>query len=144
MSLRSLDLSQPSSPQEIYTYSKENAITVNILVNNAGIQVYGNFHEVVLADYMRLMSVNTNAMVVLTGLFVKDMWARKSGRILNIGSTGSFRPCPLNAIYCASKAFVLHFSEAIAEKLKGTGVTVTTLCPGATKLCPWVNSGAAA
>lgn len=127
------DLSLPSSPQEIYAYTKEHSITVDILVNNAGIQVYGSFHEKELSDYMRLMAVNTNALVALTGLFVKDMCARKSGRILNIGSTGAFSPCPLNAVYCASKAFVLHFSEAIAEELDGTGVTVTTLCPGATK-----------
>lgn len=127
------DLALPLSPQEIYAYAKEHSITVDILVNNAGIQVYGNFHEVELSNYMQLMAVNMNALVALTGLFVRDMCTRKHGRILNIGSTGAFSPCPLNAVYCASKAFVLHFSEAIAEELAGTGVTVTTLCPGATK-----------
>lgn len=68
----------------------------------------------------------------LTSLYVKAMVERGYGKILNLGSTGSFQHCPLNSVYCASKAFVLHFSEGIREELKGTGVTVTTLCPGAT------------
>lgn len=128
-----IDLAQPASPQGIYAYTKEHDIDINILVNNAGIQVYGSFHKVETEAISRLMAVNMNALVALTGLFVRDMCARKSGRILNTASTGAFSPCPLNAVYCASKAFVLHFSEAIAEELKDTGVAVTAFCPGATK-----------
>jgi uncharacterized protein len=82
---------------------------------------------------MRLIQVNLTALVALTKLFVRDMIQRGSGRILNLGSTGSFAPAPLDSLYAASKAFVLSFSEAIAEELKGTGVTVTVLCPGPTQ-----------
>jgi hypothetical protein len=69
----------------------------------------------------------------MTKLFLKGMVERGRGKILNLGSTGSFQPCPLNSIYCAVKAYVLHFSEGIAEELKGTGVTITVLCPGPTR-----------
>ncbi|KUO76546.1 MAG: short-chain dehydrogenase [Clostridia bacterium BRH_c25] len=127
------DLSQPSSPQEIYGFVKEKSIRVDILANCAGIQVYGNFHETNPEDNIRLMSVNMLALTKLTRLFLDDMVKRSSGKILNVASTGAFQPCPLNAVYCASKAYVLHFSEGIAEELRGSGVTVTALCPGATK-----------
>lgn len=127
------DLAQSSSPQEIYHFVKEKSIQIDVLVNNAGIQVYGNFHEQNLEDYIRLMSVNMFALTSLSKLFLDDMTKRNSGKILNVASTGAFQPCPLNAVYCASKAFVLYLSEAMTEELRGTGVTVTTLCPGATR-----------
>jgi short-subunit dehydrogenase len=79
------------------------------------------------------MYVNIFAMIKLTRFFVDGMVKRGSGKILNVTSTGAFQPCPLNSAYCASKAFVLYLSEAIGEELKGTGVTITTLCPGATR-----------
>ncbi len=126
------DLSLPSSPEEIFEYLTQKSIQVNILVNSAGIQVYGPFNETNPEDDLRLISVNMLALTKLTKLFLKGMVERGYGKILNLGSTGSFQPCPLNAIYCAGKAYVLHFSEGIREELKGTGVTVTTLCPGAT------------
>ncbi len=127
------DLSQPLSPGEIFEYLTQKSIQVDILINSAGIQVYGSFNETNLEDDLRLISVNMLTLTKLTKLFLKGMVERGYGKILNLGSTGSFQPCPLNAIYCAGKAYVLHFSEAIAEELKGTGVTVTTLCPGATR-----------
>jgi len=127
------DLSNIDTPKQIYEFTKENAIDVNVLVNCAGIQIYENFHERDIYDTLQLMQINMFAPVVLSKLFVHDMVKRKSGMILNVGSTGAFAPCALNAAYCASKAFILHFSEGIAEELKGSGVTVTTLCPGATK-----------
>ncbi len=130
--LISMDLSMEGSAEELYKAISERSIRIDILVNNAGIQVYGNFHEVRLKDIERLMYLNMNTLVKLTGLFLTDMTARGSGRILNLASTASFQPCPLNAVYCASKGFVLYFSEGIAEELAGTGVTVTALCPGAT------------
>ncbi|QAA30467.1 SDR family NAD(P)-dependent oxidoreductase [Clostridium manihotivorum] len=80
-----------------------------------------------------MMSINIFALTKLTRLYVDGMIKRRYGKILNLGPTGSFQPVPLNSVYCASKAFVLHFSEAIRYELKGTAVTVTTLCPGATK-----------
>jgi short-subunit dehydrogenase len=128
-----MDLSQPSSPQEIYSFIKGKSLQIDVLVNNAGIQVYGNFHETILEDNIELMYVNMFALTKLTRLFLDDMVKRREGKILNLASTGAFQPCPLNAVYCASKAFVLHFSEGIAEELRGSGVTVTALCPGATR-----------
>lgn len=127
------DLSETSAPQEILEYTLKNSIQIDILVNNAGIQVYGNFHDTKIEDILNLMNINMFAMTKLTRLFVDGMIKRGHGKILNLASTGAFQPCPLNAVYCASKAFVLHMSEAIGEELKGTGVTITTLCPGATR-----------
>ena len=127
------DLSKSSAPQEIFEYTFKNSIQVDILVNNAGIQVYGKFQDTNIDDILNLMNVNMFAMTKLTRLFVDGMVKRGDGKILNLGSTGSFQPCPLNAAYCASKSFTLYLSEAMGEELKGTGVTITTLCPGATK-----------
>lgn len=127
-----MDLSRESSADELYKEVTDKALKIDTLVNNAGIQVYGNFHEVQLKDIEKLMYLNMNTLVKLTRLFLNDMTARGSGHILNLASTASFQPCPLNAVYCASKGFVLYFSEGIAEELAGTGVTVTALCPGAT------------
>jgi hypothetical protein len=127
------DLSKISAPQEIFEYTLKNSIQVDILVNNAGIQVYGNFHDTNIDDILNLMNVNIFAITKLTRLFVDGMIKRGHGKILNLASTGAFQPCPLNTVYCASKAFVLYISEAIGEELKGTGVTVTALCPGATR-----------
>jgi short-subunit dehydrogenase len=126
------DLSQPSSAEEIYHIIKDNSIKIDVLVNNAGVQIYGCFHDIEMEKTEQLMYLNMNTLVKMTRLFITDMINNGEGKILNVGSTGSFQPCPLNAVYCASKAFVLHFSEGIAEELKGTGITVTTLCPGAT------------
>lgn len=127
------DLGEASAPKEIFEYTKDNSIHIDILVNNAGIQVYGNFHNAAIEDTINLMYVNMFALTELTKLYVDEMVKVGRGKILNLASTGAFQPCPLNAIYCASKAFVLSFSEAIGEELKGTGVSVTTLCPGATR-----------
>jgi short-subunit dehydrogenase len=106
---------------------------VDVLVNNAGIQVYGALQDTDVAEQLRLIQVNLVALTHLTMLFGREMADRGRGRILNVASTGAFAPAPLNAVYCATKAYVLSFSEAIARDLEGTGVTVTCLCPGATQ-----------
>jgi len=126
------NLSEPLSANEIFNYTEKSLIQIDVLVNNAGVQVYGDFHEADIDDTLNMMYLNMLSLTKLTGLYVKGMVERGYGKILNLGSTGSFQPCPLNSVYCASKAFVLYFSEGIREELKGTGVTVTTLCPGAT------------
>lgn len=127
------DLAETGASEEIFEYTEKNSIQIDILVNNAGIQVYGNFHEVNLDSTLNVMNVNIFAMTKLTRLFVDGMLKRGDGKILNLASTGAFQPCPLNSVYCASKAFVLYLSEGMREELKGTGVTVTALCPGATR-----------
>lgn len=127
------DLSKINSAEEIYAEATALAGHIDILINNAGIQVYGPFGETKQEDEINLLAVNLISLTKLTKLFLKDMIKRGNGKILNVGSTGSFAPGPLNAVYCASKAYVLSLSEAIAQEIKGTGVTITTLCPGATK-----------
>jgi hypothetical protein len=127
------DLAKPTAAQEIYGEIRRNGIEVAILVNNAGFNVYGPFSQTDAQNELQMIQVNVIALTQLTKLFLPGMIERRWGRILNLGSTGSFAPCPLNAVYGASKAFVLSFSEALAEELRGTGVTVTTLCPGPTQ-----------
>ena len=120
-------------PKRSTTPSKRPSIAVDVLVNSAGIQVYGALQDTDIAEQLRLVQVNLVALTHLTMLFSRDMVEKGRGKILNIASTGAFSPTPLNAIYCATKAYVLSFSEAIARDLEGTGVTVTCLCPGATE-----------
>lgn len=129
----SRDLSKETSPDEIFAELKKKSIHIDILVNNSGTQVYGPFYETDLQNNLRMIQVNLLSLTHLTRLFIPEMLKRGDGKILNVGSTGSFGPGPLNAVYCATKGYVLNFSEAITEELNGTGVTVTTLCPGATK-----------
>lgn len=126
------DLSKSSAPQEIYDEVSRGGSKVDVLVNNAGYTIYGAYAETDITSELDLLQVLVIAPMMLTKLFLKDMLEAGGGKILNIGSTGSFVPCPCEAVYGASKAFVLYFSEAIAEELAGTGVSVTTLCPGAT------------
>jgi len=123
------DLSTPDAAAEI----QRQVGRVNVLVNNAGFGLYGKFAGFPLADSLNLMHLNMDALVALTKLFLPGMIEARSGRILNVASTAAFQPGPLMALYYASKAFVLSFSEAIANELQGTGVTVTTLCPGPTE-----------
>ncbi|QTL99011.1 SDR family NAD(P)-dependent oxidoreductase [Iocasia frigidifontis] len=127
------DLSMLTSSEEIFEELRKENINIDILVNSAGTQVYGNFLETDLDKEMKMMQVNVNSLVCLTKLAVNQMKEKGKGRILNLASTGAFMPVPLNSIYCASKAFVLHFSEGIKKDLEGSGITVTTLCPGPTK-----------
>ena len=126
------DLSRIESCREIFEECTRSGIRVNILVNNAGFGGWGNLLETDLEKETQMMNLNMLSLVHLTKLFLKDMVQAKEGRILNVASTAAFQPGPLMAVYYATKAFVLSFSEAIAEELKGTGVTVTVLCPGPT------------
>jgi hypothetical protein len=127
------DLSSRSAPDEIYSELEAGGIEVDVLVNNAGYTVYGLFSETDFADTEKMLEVLIYAPVKLTRLLVPGMVKRGGGRVLNLASTGSFIPTPTEAAYSASKAFVLSWSEAIAEELCGSNVTVTALCPGATR-----------
>jgi short-subunit dehydrogenase len=122
------DLAKPETPQQIFVI----APPVDILVNNAGFGTSGKFAETDLRAELDMIQVNITALTHLTKLFLPQMLERGRGRILNVASTASFQPGPLMAVYYATKAYVLSFSEAIAEELRGTGVTVTALCPGPT------------
>lgn len=123
------DLAEQNAAAEIY----EKAGPVEVLVNNAGYGLYGKFAEMPLAGDLNMMHLNMDAVVTLTKAFLPAMIAVRKGRILNVASTAAFQPGPLMALYYASKAFVLHFSEALANELQETGVTVTALCPGPTE-----------
>ncbi|MFM2063898.1 MAG: hypothetical protein RLZZ507_3569 [Cyanobacteriota bacterium] len=126
------DLSVSTSPDEIFTELQQEGIKIDVLVNNAGIGTYGVFSETDLTQELKLLQINIVSLTHLTKLFVKDMISQGSGKILNVASVAAFQPGPLMAVYFASKAYVLSFSEAIANELEGTGVTVTALCPGPT------------
>jgi uncharacterized protein len=126
------DLSICTSPEEIFTELQTAGIKIDILVNNAGIGTYGVFSETDLTQELKLLQINIVSLTHLTKLFLNDMINQGSGKILNVASVAAFQPGPLMAVYFASKAYVLSFSEAIANELEGTGVTVTTLCPGPT------------
>jgi uncharacterized protein len=127
------DLSHPDAPQMILDTVRKESLHVEYLVNNAGIGLGGKFAETDLMVELDMMRINMTALVHLTKLFLPDMVARRSGRIMNVSSTAAFQPGPLMAVYFATKSFVLSFSEAIANELSGTGVTVTALCPGPTE-----------
>lgn len=127
------DLSISTSPEEIFKELQQQSIKIDVLVNNAGFATYGLFSETNLETELQMMQVNMVCLTHLTKLFLGDMLKQREGKILNIASTAAFQPGPLMAVYYATKAYVLSFSEAIANELQGTGVTVTTLCPGPTE-----------
>jgi short-subunit dehydrogenase len=126
------DLVDARAPVAIHDHLQKAGIEIDVLVNNAGFGMHGKFHESSLETELDMVQVNIIALLHLTKLFVRDMVARRRGRIVNVASTAAFQAGPLQAVYYASKAFVLSFSEAIGNELKGTGVTVTALCPGPT------------
>ena len=127
------DLSKMGAVDEICNELDKEKIAINILINNAGLGNFGEFTETNWQKEAEMIQLNILALTHLTKLILKRMVERKNGKILNLASTASFQPCPLMAVYGATKAYVLSFSEAIANELKGTGVTVTALCPGPTK-----------
>jgi hypothetical protein len=127
------DLSKPSAAEKITAFCKEQNILVDELINNAGFGDYGNFANSDLPRQLNMVDLNIRSLTELTHRLLPDMIKKNSGKIMNIGSVASFLPGPLMSTYFASKAYVLSFSEALAEELSGTGVTVTCLCPGSTK-----------
>ncbi|GAB3814477.1 SDR family oxidoreductase [Pontibacter rugosus] len=137
------DLSRSGAAEEVYEEVRKSGITVDVLVNNAGAGVHGYFYETDLEREKAIMQLNNFTPVELTKLFLQDMKIRNSGKILNVASVVSFMPSPLMAIYGATKAFMMSFSEALSEELKDTGITVTVLCPGASNTMFFRRAGAA-
>ena len=126
------DLSLLTSPEEVYQEVTTKGWTVDILINNAGFGDFGLFVESDRTQIGQMLQLNIVTLTHLTRLFGPGMVERQSGKIMNVASTAAFQPGPLMAVYYATKAYVLSFSEAITNEFKGTGVTVTTLCPGTT------------
>ncbi|MGA2742236.1 MAG: SDR family oxidoreductase [Bryobacteraceae bacterium] len=126
------DLADPGAPPRIFDALRQQGAVIDVLVNNAGFGASGAYAEIDYDVEARMIQVNVAALAHLTRLFLPGMLARRNGKILNVASTAAYVPGPFMAVYYASKAFVLSFSEAIAEETQGTGVTVTALVPGPT------------
>lgn len=128
-----LDLADSGGPAALYERVTAAGLSIDVLVNNAGFGTLGPFLDTELETELAMIRLNVSALVELCGRFVPAMKARGSGRVLNVASTAAFQPGPFMAIYYATKAFVLSFSEALWDELNGSGVTVTCLCPGPTR-----------
>jgi len=127
------DLSQPNAAKEVFDEVSQAGIGIEYLINNAGFGGHGNFHERDWVQDEMMIQLNVMALTALTRFFLPEMVARNSGKVLNVSSTASLMPGPLQAVYFATKAYVTSFSNAIACELEDTHVTVTALLPGATE-----------
>lgn len=128
----SVDLSQSDAAVTVDKCLKERQLQVDVLINNAGFGALGKFVDIDLQEQLRMIQVNVSTLVHLTGLILPGMIMRGKGRVMNVASTAAFQPGPLMAMYYATKAFVLSFSEAVHHEIRKTGVTVTCVCPGPT------------
>jgi len=128
-----LDLTEAGAPRQLFDRVSELGLEIDVLINNAGFGGHGKFHERDWADDEAMIRLNVMALCEITHLFLKGMVARNRGRVLNVASMAAFLPGPGMAVYYATKAFVASYSQAIAEELRKTNVTVTTLCPGPVK-----------
>ncbi|MGA7377613.1 MAG: SDR family oxidoreductase, partial [Candidatus Sulfotelmatobacter sp.] len=127
-----LDLAEDQSVKMLFEHLKGEKLEVDVLVNNAGFGVFGEFAEMPEEEILGQVQLNVVALTHLTRLFLPAMIERRQGKIMNVASTAAFQPGPLMAVYYATKAYVLSFSEALANEVAGTGVVVSCFCPGAT------------
>ncbi len=127
------DLSAADSAQEVYNETTKQKIQIDYLINNAGFGVFGMFYETDWKKELEMINLNITTLTQFTKLYLPEMVKRKSGKIMNVASTAAFQSGPTMAVYYATKAYVLSFSEAIDNEVCDKGITVTTLCPGATE-----------
>jgi hypothetical protein len=127
------DLSANNSAQEVYDETTKQNIQIDYLINNAGFGDFGMFAETEWNKELQMINLNITTLTQFTKLYLQDMVKRKSGKIMNVASTAAFQSGPTMAVYYATKAYVLSFSEAVDNEVSGKGVTVTTLCPGPTE-----------
>jgi len=127
------DLADADGPTRVFDEVASRGLSIDALVNNAGLGVWGRFAETEWRAERDLLAVNVVALTELTKRFLPGFLERRHGRIMNVASTAAFQAGPLMSVYFASKAYVLHLSLALSDELRGTGVTVTTLCPGPTR-----------
>jgi short-subunit dehydrogenase len=127
------DLAQKSGPEEIFAFTEDKGIVVDLLVNNAGFGAYGEFQKAKADRLLEMVQVNVSAVVHLTHLYLPGMIARRSGDILIVASTAAFQPVPYITTYAATKSFDLQFAEGLAEEVREYGVRVCALCPGSTE-----------
>jgi uncharacterized protein len=128
-----LDLAAPPAAQALFEQLQREGVAVDVLVNNAGYGKFGEFAEVPVEESLGQIELNLTALTHLTKLFLGPMLERGSGKIMNVASTAGFQPGPLMAVYYATKAYVISFSEALANELADQGIVVSCLCPGATE-----------
>lgn len=127
------DLSALDAAQEVYNETTKQNINIDYLINNAGFGDFGMFVETDWNKTSQMIQLNITALTQFTKLYLQDMVKKKSGKIMNVASTAAFQSGPTMAVYYATKAYVLSFSEAVDNEVRGQGVTITTLCPGATE-----------
>jgi short-subunit dehydrogenase len=127
------DLSVFNSAQEVYDETNKQNIKIDYLINNAGFGDYGMFLDLDWNKELQMINLNITTLTQFTKLYLQDMVKHRSGKIMNVASTAAFQPGPIMAVYFATKAYVLSFSEAVNNEVSDKGVTVTTLCPGATE-----------
>jgi short-subunit dehydrogenase len=127
------DLSVNNSAQEVYDETTKQNIQIDYLINNAGFGDFGIFVETEWNKELKMINLNITTLTQFTKLYLQDMVKRGSGKIMNVASTAAFQSGPTMAVYYATKAYVLNFSEAVDNEVSDKGVTVTTLCPGATE-----------
>ncbi|GAB3334427.1 hypothetical protein GCM10027299_42630 [Larkinella ripae] len=138
-----MDLVDPKTPEAIYDETRRKGIQIDVLVNNAGMGEYGMFaNESDLQKELSIIQINATALVHLTKLYLKDMVQQNEGKILMLASVASIMPNPMMAVYGATKSFILSFTEALQNELKGTNVSVTALLPGATNTDFFTKAGA--
>lgn len=128
-----IDLADDNAPEQIFHFTEKHKIYINILINNAGVGDYGFFHKSDWNRQQSMLDLNIKTLTHLTHLYLPGMITKDRAYIMNVASTAAFQPGPLMSVYYASKHYVLAFSEALANELSDTGVTVTTLCPGPTE-----------
>jgi uncharacterized protein len=127
-----LDLTVPSAPKFLFDQLQREGVVIDILVNNAGFGVFGEFASTSEEEILGQIHLNIAALTDLTRLFLPAMLSRRSGKIMNVASTAAFQPGPSMAVYYATKAYVLSFSQALANEVGRSGVVVSCFCPGAT------------
>jgi short-subunit dehydrogenase len=127
------DLSVFNSAQEVYDETYKQNIKIDYLINNAGFGDFGMFVDSDWNKELQMINLNITTLTQFTKLYLQDMVKHRSGKIMNVASTAAFQPGPIMAVYFATKAYVLSFSEAVNNEVSDKGVTVTTLCPGATE-----------
>src|SRR5882757_7717076 len=127
------DLADPNAPENIFAFTKEKGLEINLLINNAGFGQYGEFPSIEKQRLLDMVQVNCAAVVHLTCLYLPEMIARRRGDILILASTASFQAVPYISTYAATKAFDLLFAEGLAEEMRPHGIRVCALCPGSTE-----------
>ena len=127
------DLSRPGSGMALVDGLSARGLQIDVVVNNAGFGLQGEFAHLSLERQLEMIQLNVTTLTELTRLLLPGILARRSGGVLNVASTAAFQPGPLMAVYYATKAYVLSFTEAIAEEVVGSGVKVSCLCPGPTE-----------